>query len=367
MAITERYVSTTGAGAHDGTSEGNAYTWAEMVTAINGGSHAGYRYNVKQGTYSLSATSTITGDGTTTAPCIIRGYKTTIGDATPGRTTGGALDTSNMPTIAFGATYAMAISGADYLVFEGLKFTGDNPGYFFNVGNHTTFVNCSITVVNGGSGYPLLFNNTGSGAIDCDVDTDGTAAAIYLGTSTSFAIGCRVRASGSGGDGIYCDGSSLVAHNTVWGCGGEGILLDSTGSNPWIVFNTVQGCAGSGIKTQNTTTANQRFIGNHLTDNGAYGIDFQTSTIAKILTHNRTRDNTSGAINGGGDWATGTSIRHVTTDNGTASSDYTASGSQDFSLLSTAAGFQVGPGWKNNIGACGTPAASAGAKGYAAA
>jgi len=86
MAITERYVTTTGAGAHDGTSEADAFSWAEMITDLNT-PRVGYRYNVKQGTYSLSATTTLTGDGTATSPNIIRGYKTTIGDATLGRTT----------------------------------------------------------------------------------------------------------------------------------------------------------------------------------------------------------------------------------------------------------------------------------------
>lgn len=367
MAITERYVSTTGAGAHDGTSEANAYSWAEMVTAINTPTAAGYRYNVKQGTYSLSATTTITGDGTTTAPCIIRGYKTTPGDATLGRTTYGVLDASNMPTIAYGSTYGLDASGADYIVFEALNFTGSHSGYWFRTGNQNLVVNCAFNNANTGGHIAVLVNTSNTGLVDCDVISAGTAQAVNIGVGTSYAVGCRIKCSGSGGVGLQIDQTASAVNNTIYECGGHGISVPSTGSSVTLIGNTVQGCGGDGIRLANGTTGNPRIVGNHLTDNGGYAINFQTSTCSKMLTHNRTRDNTSGAINGGGDWADGTSIRHVTTDNGTASSDYTASGSQDFSLLSTAVGFQVGPGWKNNIGANGTPAASAGLKGVASA
>ena len=77
MAITEKYVTTTGAGAHDGTSEANAWSLTEAIAAAA----AGNRVNVKAGTYTLGAGATFPA-GTVAAPIIWRGYSSTIGDLT---------------------------------------------------------------------------------------------------------------------------------------------------------------------------------------------------------------------------------------------------------------------------------------------
>ena len=96
MAITERYVTSGAAGGGDGSS-GNPWTLTEALANMA----AGDRINIKaDGTYTRSANDTVTPDGTATSPIILRGYTTTIGDATLGRASGGALDSSKMPTIA---------------------------------------------------------------------------------------------------------------------------------------------------------------------------------------------------------------------------------------------------------------------------
>lgn len=79
MALTEKYSSAAGAGAHDGTTEGNAFSWVEMIADINAGNGAGIRYNHK-GNVTRAASDTISAGGTVGSPCIIRGYTTTIGD-----------------------------------------------------------------------------------------------------------------------------------------------------------------------------------------------------------------------------------------------------------------------------------------------
>lgn len=79
MAFTERYTTSAGAGAHDGTSEANAFSWTEMVTDWNAGSRQGYRYNLK-GNVTLAADAVFTGDGTISNPIVLRGYSSTIGD-----------------------------------------------------------------------------------------------------------------------------------------------------------------------------------------------------------------------------------------------------------------------------------------------
>jgi hypothetical protein len=105
MAITEKYVSDAGAGAHDGSSAVNAFSWAEMITDINAGSKAGNRYNVIKGAGAIARTTTtdtISGSGSATSPIIIRGYNSGITDGFQGRAaSGGALVTTNMPVITY--------------------------------------------------------------------------------------------------------------------------------------------------------------------------------------------------------------------------------------------------------------------------
>jgi hypothetical protein len=89
----------------------------------------------------------------------------------------------------------------------------------------------------------------------------------------------------------------------------------------------------------------QLVIGNHITDSTGWGIDCGydgTAQLAGIFIANRTRDNASGAINGFDDWATGTSIGHVTTDTGGPETDYTDAGSNDYTLISAAPAKGVG-------------------------
>lgn len=76
MAFTEKYVTVTGGGLHDGSSEANAWTLAEGVANYA----AGDRVNVKAGTYTASSAITWSTSGGQYTPIHWRGYKTSIGD-----------------------------------------------------------------------------------------------------------------------------------------------------------------------------------------------------------------------------------------------------------------------------------------------
>jgi len=79
--MAEYYVTTTGNGSHDGTSEANAWDWSEMVTAINDGTVAGdSRINLKNNATFEIGDTTINVSGTVYAWKTIEGYTTNPGD-----------------------------------------------------------------------------------------------------------------------------------------------------------------------------------------------------------------------------------------------------------------------------------------------
>jgi hypothetical protein len=95
----------------------------------------------------------------------------------------------------------------------------------------------------------------------------------------------------------------------------------------------------------------QCIVNNMITDNGGYGIDGVEAAKAVFAAYNRTRDNTSGADNLATDWLAATKYGHVTTDTGGASTDYTNSGSNDYTLISASPAKGVGIWPYRDIGA----------------
>lgn len=354
MAFTEKYVSVAGGGAHDGSSEANAYTWAEMVTALNLLAPAGAatRYNVKQGTYTFAASTTLSGDGTATYPIVVRGYKTTIGDATLGRSSDGTLDTSNMPTLDLsGGSYQIAASGSQYITFEALNITSARAGDAVALGTQANVVNCKVANSSTNAAATAILGGSGSRIVACDLSTgaSGGTAAMNCG-SGNFIIGCRIKSAGA----IGINASSVTAiGNVIYECGTSGIDITSTSGASLIAFNTIVGCTGDGINMPASLTAAHNIFANHITDNGGYGSDFNTSTAYQAFyMYNRTRDNTSGATNGANDWVSGTaSVKDVTTDSGGASTDYRDQTTDDYRLIASAAGVGQSFLLQGNIGA----------------
>lgn len=367
MAITERYVRADAAGGGDGTTDTNsgangAFTWAEMITDINT-PRAGYRYNVKAGvgTYSLGATTTITGDGSTTSPNIIQGFTTTIGDAVRGRLSGGALDDSLMPTIAYSSTYYLAVTGADYLQIRGLKITGDRNGALVHVQTGAVVDGSVCTNASTGSSAVGVLAAVGTtSVVNCDVTmSSGHASSIGV-SSVGTVMYNRVNMPASGtGIAITNNSGKPVAFNTVID-GTTGISKLTVGAEFACFSNTVYGCSGDGIDIVTSSTALCYVFNNLIVDCGGYGVDFNTSTCMKILFNNRFRDCAGGNYNGDGDYGAAGKHGDVTTDTGGPETDFVNYAGGDFAMLSGSPGIHKAAGYLLNIGANGTPVASSG-------
>lgn len=359
MAITERYVRADATGGGDGTTDTNsgangAFTWAEMITDINT-PRVGYRYNVKAGAYSLSATTTITGDGTTTSPNIICGFTTTPGDAVRGRSPGGELDDSLMPVITFASTHYMAVTGADYLQVRGIKIIGERNGALVHVQTGAVVDGSVCTNSSTGSSAVGILAAVGTTSVlNCDVTmSNGHASSIGI-SAVGTVMYNRVNMPANGtGIAITNNNGKPVAFNTVID-GTTGIAKLTAGAEFTCFSNTIYGCSGDGIDIVTSSTALCYLINNMIVDCGGYGVDFNTSTCVKLLSNNRFRDCASGNYNGDGDYGTAGKHGDVTTDTGGPETDFVDYASGNFSLLSGSPGNNTATGYLLNIGANGT-------------
>lgn len=188
MAFTEKYVSVAGAGAHDGSSEANAWTLAEGLT----NAAAGDRVNVIKGAYSSGADS-VTNAGTTQQAIVFRGYNSSIGDLTGARTSGnGELDVTNYPV----ATLTGLLTISELSFFESVKITGGISSELIGTSFINSFGLINCVVINTG-------NNASSRAIscnnycrfsNCDFECSGASHASVFDADQSVVLeNCRLK------------------------------------------------------------------------------------------------------------------------------------------------------------------------------
>lgn len=361
MAITERYVSSSGTDTYANSTSSS--TPCSLSTAITSGV-AGDRFNIKaDGTYTRSASDTLSAVATATSPIIWRGYTTTLGDATIGRGSGGVLDTSNMPTIAYNATFRLNNTGTDH-IFESLIITANQSGAALLLGQNAIAYNCKVTNSSTNAAAVAIAVGARGGIIDCDATLDGASggtAGITCAQASALTMGCLVTATAA--PCITVGSSACITHNVCYGTTGDGISC-ATSSLCNVHNNTIYNCGGDGIDIAAGNTTIVKFVANHITNCGGYGINFNGATCEAVIIANRFRDNTSGNISGAADWTSGTNWRVVTTDTGGAETDFTNAASKDFSLVAGSPGIGGAPGYLTDIGAWGTPVVTSGLKSY---
>jgi hypothetical protein len=346
MAITERYVTATAAGGGDGSS-GSPWTLTEAFA----NAAAGDRVNIKAGTYTRTATDTVTVDGTVASPIVFRGYNSTIGDLdAQGRTLGGTgpLDTTNFPVIAYGSNFSLTASGAAYVIWQNLKITGSRSAAQFYIADVSgVAVRC---YVENSSTNASAYGLAGGHMISCDVNmtgASGTISAFYCGLD-SYAESCRVIAAPNVG--FLIASRAVLFDCTVVASGGVGFAFSTATTSiapPRLIHCTAYDCGGDAITVSDTAFTNPLILSNcHITDGSAYAVNNLGSAsrdLMVIAVKNRTRDNTSGVFNGFADWAAATSFGHVTTA-GSASADYVSYNGTppDLRLKLTAPGHNAG-------------------------
>lgn len=333
MGYTEKYVTVTGAGAHDGSDEANAWTLAEAVAAAA----AGDRVNIKAGTYALTGNVTLPG-GTVVAPICWRGYYSTIGDLTGGtwaatHTAAGFLSVTNFPVIAGGATYRVYVRSFARLM--GVSITGSRAGDLLDGTSATNVVLYRVKVNN--SGFASAATNFSSGycaVIDCDLD------GITIGGEQSTLFANRVTASSGAAVIVNITGRFFVAaHNLIYDAAG-GISI-TVQANCFIANNTFDNISGRAISVPNVAHTNAVYIvvNNQGTNCATFMENLRTATqtVPVIAFNNRLRDNTNNYVG----FFANEGVGDILTDDADAN-EYSAVASDDYRLLSGALGSGAG-------------------------
>jgi len=263
MAFTEKYVTVSGGGLHDGSSEANAWTLTEAASNIS----AGDRINMKAGTYVISGAMVFSGLGSSTSPSSLRGYKTTIGDMDEGQTSQRVSGT-DIPLIQVsGGNYFRWLNGG---IVENIATEIDSPSTHGIYINPTGIVRrCRFSIANSPStayqANRTVFS-TYTQFHDCSFSSSDNSASLCGGNRSAW-YGCYFSGgvngvvgqhqtyvtncvfSGQTGNSItFTYGFGPIESNTFYNIGGNAIDVDNNLGATAVknnVFHTITGYAVS--------------------------------------------------------------------------------------------------------------------------
>lgn len=365
MAIVTRYFSTSAAGAGDGT------TWADRAALLSSGNWGGVVTNfdfsgsdslkcmIGPGTYALGQTmetARFANPPTAANPILFHGCDSSGNPLSPPDpdwvSSQPPWDDSGLPVIA--TTANMYTSTLALAFWRLIKFTASGPDDYYITAGDLDWCSVSSSRSNSAAGG---FACTGR---NCLVSMTGSIynGGIRLG---AFAVvNCRATGvTGSSGNrsGVSVSNSTngVLDRITVYGVGGAGVDATAGSASAFFDMNrcTIVGCGGDGVKLSSaaSATAINRIAGCLITGNGGYGINAQSA--ARTLLHDtRLRDNTSGNLNGFGNWPIDMGVYTTDSDDAT---EYVNAAGGDFRIKNTATNV-----WGKGYGAGDEAAASGG-------
>lgn len=188
MAFVEKYVTVTGGGLHDGSSEANAWT----LTEAHANMASGQRLNIKAGTYTLGAALSNWPANTNTSPSGFRGYKTTIGDLDD-KPTSQLVDGTDRPLIQTTNSNYYFFTDEIFQLFENLAFSSSvNRPAVYADNRRSIWNRCKfIADPNGGiAAFPCIRAQNDYATFNlCHFDGNGGGQYQAIGYSRQF-VGC---------------------------------------------------------------------------------------------------------------------------------------------------------------------------------
>lgn len=259
MAFTEKYVTNSGAGAADGSSLANAWSWATMLTSLS----AGQRANVYGAITRTTSLDTFANNGTTANPMAIRGINSTLDDLEAnGRTRGGSLVTTNFPVITYTTGRLTLPSNC---IGEHFSLTSAISGTSL-AGNGTMLLRrCVIANTHATSASSIAITTAAGALFDCDVSCASSSSSAKAIQSNAAALieACKVTGNTSGAGCIDLSGSNACVKNCMLQDAGFGITSSSVSNGN----NSITGCSFRNItnnylKTTATTGSFRQIVNN---------------------------------------------------------------------------------------------------------
>jgi hypothetical protein len=190
MAFNEKYVTVTGGGLHDGSSEANAWTLAEAYS----NAASGQRLNIKAGTYTVSGTWSVWPSSSASSPFSFRGYKTNIGDLDT-KPTSQLVDGTDRPLIQTTNSSNYLLITQSNALFENIAFesTVGRPSIYARSGR-SIYKRCKFIAPSSGgaSSIPAIeFGANYQCFYLCHFDGSGSTINQVVNKSSQL-IGCLI-------------------------------------------------------------------------------------------------------------------------------------------------------------------------------
>lgn len=259
MAYTEKYVTQDGAGAHDGTSLANAWSFAEMLS----NQVAGERANVF-GDVTYASSVMWTNDGTSASSMAIRGCNAALGDLdTPQRTSGGALVKDDFPVITLTAGGGIVpLVPSNFLDVSNLHIHKTaSTAYCIEPGSNTYGVIRNCVIEDSSSGEAVKFSSSYMSMANCDIINNHTSLNRLVHLFRGSAYGCRITNPGGGsGSAVYL--TNLISGISKFQFLDCGTCVEIAGANQTFVTD----CSARNCDTfiDNGDTTNSLLLANNV-------------------------------------------------------------------------------------------------------
>jgi hypothetical protein len=236
------------------------------------------KINIKQATYTVVASRTISMAGATTAPIWFSGYNTTPGDVD--------ADTTNAlskPVLAFNSTFALISSGT-HQIWSGISLTGAVSGTVWtHSGTQAQFSRCRSENTSANAAA-IGFTPSGANGVFAycwwkTPTTATTTGTVSCGATQTF-VGCVAEGGGIAGFNASTNVNTF-AHCVGLNNTGSG-FLNSTGNSKFLNC-TVYGASADGIKWSGTPAQMAYVIGCLFDTCGGIGINNGSGTNTNLV------------------------------------------------------------------------------------
>jgi hypothetical protein len=351
VAIVTRYFSTTAAGDETGSSWANraalfdgSGNWSSVITGFNFSGSDSLKCLIGPGTYTCSqslAAALFANAPTVANPLILHGCDGSGNALTPSNpdwVSAQPVDwDSGLPVIATTTNVITVSLVACQLRL--MKFTASAVNNGVIGVNHVDW--CVVENSHNGTaarafyaGSSIGLMNLANSAFHCS----GASYAAVVEADTNGPYGLRnIRISGITGSGGNRAGLDINAFSpslhmdrcTVMGVGGVGILVTGQAAADMISRSTVVACGSDGINLARSTAGTKATLnGLMVSGNGGYGVN-ASNTTGLFVSNSRLRDNTSGNLNGLGNYPT--DLDNYTTDSDDAT-EYVDAANGDYRI-----------------------------------